>query len=115
MKLRFKCECVDKHTGQTYRRLGVYEFDDDRAKEILATGRAEEVKEKAVEPAEPVAKSVQEKTAEERLDDGELVNLMDLKKSELIEMAKKVGVSTRGSKEDIIERLLESAEVENDD
>lgn len=106
MKLKFLCDCVDKHTKKEYRAGREYEFDDARAKEILATGHVEEVKEeKPVEPAK-------EKTVDERLDDGELVNLLDLKKSELIEMAKKVGVSTRGSKEDIIERLLESAEIE---
>ena len=110
MKLKFLCDCVDKHTKKEYRAGKEYEFDDDRAKEILATGHVEEVKEE--KPVEPVKEPVKEKTVDERLDDGELVNLLDLKKSELIEMAKKVGVSTRGSKEDIIERLLAIAEIE---
>lgn len=110
MKLRFSCECVDKYNGKTYRRGCTYDFDEDRAKEILATGRADEVKEE--KPIEQPTEPKEEKTVNQKLDDGELVNLLDLKKSELVEIAKKVGVSTSGTKEQIIERLLASAEIE---
>lgn len=106
MKIKFKCDCKDKHTKKQYRAGFEYDIEDVRAKEILATGYAEEVKEQK----EPEKAKKETKTATERLKAGEMVNLSDFKKAELVELAKKAGVSASGTKEDIIERLLEHAE-----
>lgn len=99
MKLRFKQECTDKNTNVLYQVGVIYEFDDERAKEILNTGYAEVVEE--IKKVDDTPKDV-----EERLNDGEIVDLYSLSKDELIKLAKEQGVSIRGSKEDIIERLL---------
>lgn len=107
MKLRFNCECVDKYTNQKYRRGCVYEFDEDRAKEILATKRADEVKEPQVKASDD---KKDDRSLDQRLDDGEMVNLHELKKAELVKLAEEAGVSTSGTKQDIIDRLLECAE-----
>lgn len=99
MKLRFKQECTDKNTNVLYQVGVIYEFDDERAKEILNTGYAEVVEE--------IKKPIDTpKDVEERLNDGEIVDLYSLSKDELVKLAKEQGVPIRGSKEDIIERLL---------
>lgn len=99
MKLRFKQECTDKNTNVLYQVGVIYEFDDERAKEILNTGYAEVVEE--IKKVTDTPKDV-----EERLNEGEIVDLYSLSKDELVKLAKEQGVSIRGSKEDIIERLL---------
>ena len=99
MKLRFKQECTDKNTNVLYQTGIIYEFDDERAKEILNTGYAEVVEEAKKSIDTP-------KDVEERLNDGEIVDLYSLSRDELVKLAKEQGVPIRGSKEDIIERLL---------
>lgn len=105
MKLRFTQECTDKNTNVLYQVGAIYEFGDERAREILKSGLAEVVEEvkkshnKAVE---------EEKSLDERLDNGEVVDLNSLTKAELTKLAKEQGVSVRGTKEDIIERLVSS-------
>lgn len=99
MKLRFKQECTDKNTNVLYQVGVIYEFDDERAKEILNTGYAEVVEE--IKKVTDTPKDV-----EERLNDGEIVDLFSLSKDELVKLAKEQGVPVRSSKEDIIERLL---------
>ncbi len=37
MKLRFKINCKDKNDGTAYKKGKVYEFDDERGREILET------------------------------------------------------------------------------
>lgn len=44
MKIRFLIDCVDKHTGKPYKKGSVRTFPEARAKEIIATGAAKEVK-----------------------------------------------------------------------
>lgn len=103
MKLRFKQECTDKNTNVLYRVGTIYKFEDERAKEILNTGYAEVVEEikKPFESIEEECKDI-----EDRLNEGEIVDLYSLSKNELIKLAKEQDVSIRGSKEEIIERLL---------
>lgn len=36
IKLEFLSKCVDKHTGREYLKGDTFEFDEGRAKEILA-------------------------------------------------------------------------------
>lgn len=103
MKIIFKQECRDKNNGAMYKVGEVHVFEDERAKEILKSGYAdlvEEVKETKNDVAQ------EKKTLQERLDNGEIIELNSLTKSELVNLAKEQGVSVRGSKEDIIERLL---------
>lgn len=109
MKLRFKQECSDKYTNTLYEVGSVHEFEDERAKEILNTGYAELIEEKTT-PIEPFdeepSKEEDTKTVEERLDEGEVINLYELSRDELQKLAKEKGVAIRGTKEEIIERLL---------
>lgn len=56
MKLKLKETCLDKYTGEVYRKNTIIEVDEKRAKEILACGVAEKVstprKKKVSESAE---------------------------------------------------------------
>lgn len=88
------------YTLEEYNVGDVKEFKDARALDIIATGYAKEVKESEF-PQEIVSEYIASKISEEKEE-----KLSDLKKSELIEIAKDMGVSTRGTKEDIIERIL---------
>ena len=110
MKLQFNQTVQDKNTGEYYKPNTTYEFDDDRAKEILATGYAIVIEElKGTKPIEPFVEEPQEeipKTLDERLDSGEMIDLYSLSREELQHLAKEKGVAIRGSKNDIIERLL---------
>lgn len=113
MKLRFIQDCKDKITGNMYYTNAEYVFDDERAKEILATGYAEVVEGKNVpkkdekeQQKEIVPSNKEKKSVEERMQDGEIVNLYTLTKKELEKLAKEKGVATSGTKEEIIERLL---------
>lgn len=118
MKLRFNQVCRDKHTGETYEKGKTYEFADERGKEILKSGYAEEVvvvqipKEptKQEPPKEEPTAPTEPQDLETKLDSGMVVNLHELSKEELVKLAKKEGVSIRGNKDDIIERLLAKAE-----
>lgn len=116
MRLRFLSTCTDKHTGKTYERDQVYEFEDARGQEILNTKHAVRVDAMVELPElpkeEPVeeVKEVQEeepKTVDERLEDGEMINLNDLSINELRKMAKEVGIDSKGTKEELIERIAE--------
>lgn len=49
MKLEFLCKCVDKNTGKEYQKGDIVEFEDSRAKEILAVEGGKYAK-KAKEP-----------------------------------------------------------------
>lgn len=44
MKIRFRITCRDKYTGVQYKKGSVRTFPEARAKEIIATGAATEVK-----------------------------------------------------------------------
>lgn len=101
MKIRFKQSCTDKNTGVLYSPNVVYEFDEKRAKEIIATGYAE-----AVEELKKSIDSEQPKDLETRLDEGEVVDLYSLSKKELVKLCKKQNLDFNGSKEELIERLL---------
>ena len=102
MKLRFRQECTDKNTNVLYKVGAIYEFEDERAKEILNSGYAE-----VVEEVKKVKATVEEpKDVETRLNEGEIVDLYSLSKKELENLAKEQGVAVRGTKEEIIERLL---------
>lgn len=56
MKLKIKETCLDKHTGEVYRKSTIIDVGEKRAKEILACGVAEKVttprKKKVSESAE---------------------------------------------------------------
>ena len=123
MKLQFKQKVQDKNTGEYYKPNTSYEFDDVRANEILSTGYAVVVEEKGTKPIEPFVEDSKEeipkteenitstvenvtKTVDERLNDGEVIDLYSLTRDELQHLAKEKGVAIRGSKEDIIKRLL---------
>ena len=117
MKLQFTQTVQDKNTGEYYKPNTTYEFDDARAKEILSTGYAVVVEElKGTKPIEPFVDDTKEeipktegnvtKTVDERLNDGEMMDLYSLTRDELQHLAKEKGVAIRGSKEDIIKRLL---------
>ena len=112
MKLRFRSQCRDKYNGELYEARKVYEFDEARGNEILLTGYAEKV-----QTIEEVNEEIKAKEAEEKVqekveapqpqqEEPAVINLYDLKKDDVIKIAKKVGVATRGTKEDIIERIL---------
>lgn len=107
MKLKFKQTCKDKYNGATYSEGETYEFEDERALEILKTGLAEKVEE---EQEQPMPKTDPKEDLDKALNEGQLVNLHDLTIKQLKELAKEKGVSTSGKKDDIIERLLEDAE-----
>ena len=117
MKLQFNQTVQDKNTGEYYKPNTSYEFDDARAKEILSTGYAVVIEElKGTKPIEPFVDDTKEeipkteekisKTIDERLNDGEMIDLYSLTRDELQHLAKEKGVAIRGSKEDIIKRLL---------
>ena len=116
MRLRFLSTCTDKHTGKTYERDQVYEFENTRGQEILNTKHAVRVDAMVElpelpkeEPAEEVIEVQEEepKTVDERLEDGEMINLNDLSINELRKMAKEVGIDSKGTKEELIERIAE--------
>lgn len=112
MKLKFKIEVRDKHTKEVYAQNSVHEFEEARALEILATGFAE-----LVEEAEEEGQQEEIDDLEKELEGGKIVNLHDLTLKELQKLAKEEEVSTRGTKDDIIERIMakhESEEQEND-
>lgn len=108
MKLRFNEICKDKYTKELYLTDKIYEFDNERAKEILASGKAERIH--SINEVNKVIKEAkQEKHIEEQQkkeEETKLVDMYKLRKNELIEIAKQVGVSIRGTKEEIIERIL---------
>ena len=95
MKIEFTRECMDKTTHERYHIGEVREFSSERALEICGVGFALIVED---EPAKEVA---QEATNEEPL------KLSEMKKAELVELAKEHGVSTKGTKEEIIQRVLQ--------
>ena len=112
MKLKFKIEVRDKHTKEVYAQNSVHDFEEARALEILATGYAE-----LVEEAEEEGQQEEIDDLEKELEGGKIVNLHDLTLKELQKIAKEEEVSTRGTKDDIIERIMakhESEEQEND-
>lgn len=124
MKLRFLQTCQDKRNGKMYDLNKVYEFDEERGREILKTRYAVEVKEIEPEKDEKqvagveeetieensTVEEVEEETLDEKLDAGEMVNLHDLKLDELKKLAKEEGVAVRGTKEEIIERIMSNHE-----
>ena len=114
MKIRFTQKCMDMYTLEEYNVGDVKEFKDARALDIIATGYAKKVQESELNvqeceqniresefPQEIVSEYIADKMSEQQEE-----KLSDLKKVELIEIAKDMGVSTRGTKEDIIERIL---------
>lgn len=118
MKLRFKTTCKDKYTGVKYERGKTYEFEETRGKEILRTGKAEIDKSEVViinslpqhEP-QPIEEKPKEEVKVEKdlmtlLEEGVVVNLNDYKREEIIKLARKLKVATKGTKAEIIERIL---------
>jgi hypothetical protein len=99
MKLKFNARVQDKYTKAIYEKDSVYEFEDERAMEILATGYADIVEE---------AKEID--NLDEALENGEMVDLNQLTLKELKKLAKEEGVSTSGSKSNIIERIMSKHE-----
>lgn len=140
MKIKFTAPCVDKNTGDNYRKGMIKEFPDERAKEIIATGYARETVEtvetvdidadiesaKAEKPVETVEtvdnfkeelEAATDELAETVENTGvELVNIFDMTLEELKKCAKDIGVSVRGTKKEIIDRILEAekAIIDND-
>lgn len=129
MKIKFVRACQDKHSGEMYRVGQVKEFDDERALEIIATRYAVEVKEEpkvdalvhlvqqaeAQKATENVAlEATNENVALQATNDAEYepVHLSELSKAELIEIAKDLGVAIRGTKEELIERILNTQDAE---
>lgn len=96
MKLLFNTTCKDKHTGTIYEAGKGYEFEDERANEILKSGLAEMVQEEQ--------KEIDDLEAE--LDKGKMVNLNELTINELKKLAKELNISASGKKDEIIERIL---------
>lgn len=90
MKVRFVNDCHDKYNGTPYRKGDVLEFEYDRALEIIKTGYA-----------------IGEFSSDEVKEEDKPIKLTELTKEELIEVAKENNVSYRGSKNDIIKRLLD--------
>lgn len=103
-KLRFKMSCKDKYIeGLVYCRDCEYWFEDERADEVLATGYAFVVDTKQEESQEI-------DNLEEALEQGKMVNLHDLTVAELKKLAKEEGVSARGTKDEIVERIMAKQE-----
>lgn len=101
MKIKFIKACKDKDTNELYHANQEKEFDDDRALEIIEKGFAVEVLEEheKIEYEPPQV---------------ELVKLSDLKVEDLREICKANGLTIRGTKEEIIERILKyQEEMEN--
>lgn len=140
MKIKFTAPCKDKNTGESYRKGMIKEFPDDRASEIITTGYAKEyistvnsvdidadieaAKDKQpVETVETVdnfkeeLEAATDELAETVENTGvELVNIFDMTLEELKKCAKDIGVSVRGTKKEIIDRILEAekAIIDND-
>ena len=81
MKIKFIDGCVDKYTGESYKKEQEKEFDEARALEIVGTGYAIVIEE------------------EKKID------LEELSKKELVALAKSKGLPHSGTKEEIINRL----------
>ena len=114
MKLRFNEVCRDKYTNELYEFDSIYEFEEERALEIIASGKAELVH-SISEVQNAVEQAMQEQLKEDekkKQEESRMINMFSLSKKELIELAKEVDVSIRGTKEEIIERILEK-EVDN--
>lgn len=130
MKIKFLKRCQDKYDNNVKYHAGeVHEFKEERAKEIIATGYARALdsqEEKQIDVFEHQKELEQQENVEnEEIDQEqqedveqqppletvlEPVKLSDLKKEELVELAKENGVSIRGTKEEIIERLMKLQE-----
>lgn len=104
MFIKFKDRCIDKYTGKMYRTNDIHEFDDERAKEIIASGYAV-----AVEPEEKVqdVTTVEFELPEENNTDEAMECLTAKKKSELVEMCKNLNIPSTGSKAELIIRLYD--------
>lgn len=139
MKVKFTAPCKDKNTGESYRKGMIKEFSDERASEIIATGYAKEYinvankvdidadiesakAEKPVETVETVdnfkeeLEAATDELAETVENTGiELVNIFDMTLEELKKCAKDIGVSVRGTKKDIIDRIMAAEKAITDD
>ncbi len=142
MKIKFTAPCKDKNTGESYRKGMIKEFSDERASEIIATGYAKEYisvantvdidadiesakAEKPVETVETVEtadnfkeelEAATDELAETVENTGvELVNIFDMTLEELKKCAKDIGVSVRGTKKDIIDRIMAAEKAVTDD
>lgn len=63
MKLKIEREFIDKFTNEIYQKGAVKEFDDDRAKELLADSRKLVSEVKEVKEAKKPLKKTPKKTA----------------------------------------------------
>lgn len=109
MLLRFTKTCKDKYTEQMYYLNSTHEFEEERGNEIVATGFAEIVEEPKKEPTEEKEQEA-ETNYEEALKAGKVVNLYDLKLEDIKKIARKEGVAVRGTKDEIIERIMKAHE-----
>ena len=121
MKLRFRQTVQDKNDGTMYAYNSVHEFDDARAKEILAKGVAvrvcepinmakEEIAEES-KPANPAEETVPSDLAEEAPQEPREIKLLeDMTLEELKEIAKQEGLAVRGTKAELVERIEKAHE-----
>lgn len=103
MRLLFNTTCTDRYTGTTYEYGKAYDFDTTRANQILESGYAV-----AIEGVKKIEKIDEPVVEEKRRDDLEMLNLEDMTVTELRKLAKDMGVSVKGSKKEIIEKLSEN-------
>ncbi len=82
-----------------------FELEDEKAKQLIRKGIAKQIKESKNE--EKQMKNDTEK--EERQSEG---NIENMSRNELAKMAKEMGLSGNGSKEELIERILKETEEE---
>lgn len=112
-KIKFIYNCMDKYTRVNYNAGDIHEFEDARADEIVATGYAKVITEfatkvqEAEELADETVEEMVESTEETVEDEEKPLKLSELSKEELVALAKEYGVATRGTKADIIKRLLD--------
>lgn len=110
MKVKVKIEFRDKYTGNLHMAGEELEISEERCKEIKSVkeGLVEPIlEEKELEETEEPDSPDESESNEYHFERGELKKL---RVDELKELAEKAGVSQEGKKEDIIERLLEKEE-----
>lgn len=110
MKLRFKQTVQDKNNGAMYAYNSVHEFDEKRAKEILAKGVAVLENEPITIKAEEPVKEEPVEQVEATEEAGEFKPIEKLTLDELKEMAKQMGLAVRGTKAELIERITNANE-----
>lgn len=103
MKLKFKDRCTDKYTGEMYDKEQIKEFEDERAKEILKTGYAEEAEENIAYDEEKVSKT--HENSSETQEDEATKYLKAKSLQELRKICKALNLDTTGKRKELTERL----------